>query len=168
MDIKKIELSDVEKIELSFENSEFTCIPIENVASLHISEMQKQITKHWYTNHVDEREYAETAYIFLNPAANIQYSPLNEENLFDRIVKYNDLVSIEFQGVVTKRTIYLEWDDEDAFENSYQTSLITKNEWPGCLLSKVPIPTLASSTLIFCLCWSGQAATRLPVSFVLF
>lgn len=139
MDIKKIELSDVEKIELSFENSEFTCIPIENVASLHISEMQKQITKHWYTNHVDEREYAETAYIFLNPAANIQYSPLNEENLFDRIVKYNDLVSIEFQGVVTKRTIYLEWDDEDAFENSYQTSLITKNGYLILIVDKKKI-----------------------------
>lgn len=139
MDIKKIELSDVEKIELSFENSEFACIPIENVASLHISELQKQITKHWYTNHVDEREYAETAYIFLNPSVNIQYSPLKEEKLFDRIVKYNDLVSIEFQGVVTRRTVYLEWDDEDAFENSYQTSLITKNGYLILIVDKKKI-----------------------------
>lgn len=139
MDIKNIELSDVEKIELSFENSEFACIPIENVASLHISELQKQITKHWYTNHVDEREYAETAYIFLNPSVNIQYSPLKEEKLFDRIVKYNDLVSIEFQGVVTRRTVYLEWDDEDAFENSYQTSLITKNGYLILIVDKKKI-----------------------------
>lgn len=133
-----MEHKEIKLMKLCFENVEvveidpkyFGCISLEHITSGLIND--------WYSNETHTWEEAEDSQFTIRPEGNIKLEDSgNADNLFERILMFNDLVSIEFiykDG--TNREIQFNWNTENEYKNTYQSALITENGFLVVCISK--------------------------------
>lgn len=129
---KKLKL---DKICIIFENCEVAYIPAKEIKLLLLSMFNKTMS---YTNINDfiendncQLDNLEIDIDYLKRSNSLMGDIKNEnENLFDRIEKYKDIVAIElyFKRYPVIRTYYLPWNDEDDYSNRYQKTKINKKQ----------------------------------------
>lgn len=118
------------KIELLFENCEHCIIPKEAIELLYLENFNSTISYseannlHAFRNCSLEKLQIKKDYLLENHSfmGSIENST---QNLLDRIVTYNDIVSIQLYWIIDNveytKQYYLPWNDEDEFHNKYQT-----------------------------------------------
>lgn len=102
----------------------------DNVKEIYLRNIQRNIAS-IACNSVAELLICDDMKIILNPSANTYFDEFGERSeltLFDRILHYNDIASIEvYFDDESVNEIYPCWNEENDYANSYQRAQIDEN-----------------------------------------
>ena len=124
-----METKEIKLIKLCFENIEVIDVLPEHIQYLVLNKITTTIANDWYSNNAHINESAKYARFAIKQEGNIELKDSGNGNtLFERIQKFNDLVSIEliFEDN-TSREIYFNWSRQFEYKNAYQSSCVTNN-----------------------------------------
>lgn len=126
-----MERKKMKSIKLCFENVEVVEVPAECVANFLFENIHLGVFNDWHSENATENEVAKHVLMILKPAGDIPLTDTgNAKTLFERITKFNDLVSAEiiYEDDMS-REIGFHWHKNDEYSNRYQSSYKTKNNY---------------------------------------
>lgn len=128
-------MDNIKAIELGFENCESEVIPIDLISNFYF----KNIHKNWeYSSYLEDNPRFEESTACSGFLMVADYNALNKIstmqdcNLGDRIIRYQDLVDVTlFWRSGKKKQIYVPWEDDDSYStvNSLMNTRIDKDYW---------------------------------------
>ena len=81
---------------IAFENLETILVSRENISSFSFYDIITNYSKGWHDNNVYETNEAKTGMLILEPSADVELdNKCNADTVFERLTKYDDIVSIE-------------------------------------------------------------------------
>lgn len=127
---------EFDKIIIHFENFETATIPQEDIISIDIRGITRNYVYHnkeyQLSTRSNDYELADYVRILLSPKANVpeNLQPIYDTHLpFERIQKYNDIVTIGFHLRGSKvRTIEVKWEEYHSDNNKLQSSTIVGDD----------------------------------------
>lgn len=126
-------LKEFKEIEIVFENCEVITIKREDIYSYSFSEVSKEYT---YFGDIEESlRTAKKVALTLNPSADKDYTPFGLDdvdistNVFERIMQYRDIVSIDLIYSEDKeKRFFVPWDYSNEDDNKWQKAEYVTND----------------------------------------
>ena len=121
----KEENKEIKKITLVFENCETCDLDVDMFDRLAIYGIKQDITTHSPNNSVDKKYSCDDLSLEINEKGLIQNASSYDndyQSLENRLKTYKDITAVDITYEDnTKQEIYVLWNDENDYENKYQT-----------------------------------------------
>ena len=114
-------------IQLGFENVEVVDIKGEDIQSLFIGDVSKDIFVSYYGTEVQEYEIAKKLILVLKDTAEGDYDSGNADTVFERIKKFYDITNILLRYGDTERRIAFRWPEDEEYANPNQSYAFLKS-----------------------------------------
>ena len=119
-------MKTVTKIDITFENCEYTIIPAEHIRDMYMSDFESEIVHNGLS--IWKKTYAKKIYLQFAPKANISIE-FSGESLFNRVKLYDDITIIKvYYDDNTSEVYFVDWEDNGLGENKNQMSKIVGND----------------------------------------
>lgn len=137
----------IRKLEFVLENCEVITIDGKYIGDFHAGDIRKEVSR-MACNHIGIMEICHNFCVEIHKDANIEYSPFGcgdwKTTIFERLTKHNDITAIDISlydqyeddGNDIVEHYYIHWGDDDEYNNSYQSSKVSKNGWLYIVASK--------------------------------
>ena len=118
---------ELKSIQLGFENVEVVDIKGEDIQSLYIGDIVKDVFVSYYETEVREHEVAKKLILVLKDTAEGDYDSGNADTVFERIMKFNDITDILLKYGDIERRIAFRWPEDEEYTNPNQSYAFLKS-----------------------------------------
>ena len=128
-ELERIKKEEPRIIQLTLENVEVISIDIQDVNYMRLTNVHEDHVIGVRDSFVETFIECSKACIELSSKANKKYDAFSEFNSFERLIKYPDIVSIDYINGYNEclKRIFVPWNDAYEEENMYQTTTINEN-----------------------------------------